>query len=161
MDDQAIFDRVAEQEARIVFDRFSIDMAIDIGMALVQTGRQKSLPIVVDVTRNTQRLFHCALEGTKPDNANWIERKKNVVQRFGCSSLFMGAKCRIAGVRMEERFMLPPHQFADHGGAFPITLRDSGVIGSVAVSGLPQIDDHEMVVSALEDLMQRLGDQQV
>ena len=41
-------------------------------------------------------------------------------------------------------------QFAAHGGAFPILLRGTGCIGTVAVSGLPQLEDHRLVVETLK-----------
>jgi uncharacterized protein (UPF0303 family) len=40
--------------------------------------------------------------------------------------------------------------FAAHGGAFPVILGTSGCIGTVAVSGLPQVEDHRFVVTQLE-----------
>jgi len=40
--------------------------------------------------------------------------------------------------------------FAAHGGAFPIRIRDVGVVGSISVSGLPQADDHAFVVEMIE-----------
>ena len=35
------------------------------------------------------------------------------------------------------------------GGGFPLKLRGVGCVGAVTVSGLPQREDHEMVVAAL------------
>ena len=43
--------------------------------------------------------------------------------------------------------------YAAHGGAFPILLRGTGCIGTVAVSGLPQLEDHRLVVEALEAVL--------
>jgi uncharacterized protein (UPF0303 family) len=43
-----------------------------------------------------------------------------------------------------------PLLFAAHGGAFPIRIREVGVVGCVAVSGLPQADDHAFVVEMIE-----------
>jgi uncharacterized protein (UPF0303 family) len=50
---------------------------------------------------------------------------------------------------LQEKYNLPAADYASHGGAFPIALAATGVIGSVTVSGLPQRDDHELVVEAL------------
>jgi uncharacterized protein (UPF0303 family) len=43
--------------------------------------------------------------------------------------------------------------FAAHGGSFPIIVRGTGCIGAVTVSGLPQRDDHNLVVEALALLL--------
>jgi uncharacterized protein (UPF0303 family) len=47
---------------------------------------------------------------------------------------------------------LDPARFAAHGGAFPVRLEAAGVVGVVTVSGLPQADDHALVVEAIERL---------
>jgi uncharacterized protein (UPF0303 family) len=39
--------------------------------------------------------------------------------------------------------------FAAHGGAFPIRIKDVGVVGTVTVSGLPQADDHAFVTEMI------------
>lgn len=148
--DQEMVELIGIQESRLVFDNFSIDVAQAIGLTLLERGKQQSLPIAIDVTRNGQCLFHASLEGATADNAQWVQRKMRVVQRFGHSSLYMGALCRVKGVRLEEKYLLPDNEFAAHGGAFPVRMTGAGVIGSVTVSGLPQIDDHELVVSVLE-----------
>jgi len=153
MSDEDLLDHVGEQENRIMFRRFDIGLAGEIGLALVARAEAEALPVAIDVTRTGQCLFHAALEGAVPDNAEWIRRKNRVVNRFRHSSLYMGALCRISGTTLEEKFLLPPNLYAAHGGAFPITLDGSGVIGTVTVSGLPQIDDHELVVSVLEGFM--------
>jgi uncharacterized protein (UPF0303 family) len=43
--------------------------------------------------------------------------------------------------------------FAAHGGAFPVILGTSGRIGTVAVSGLPQLEDHQFVVTHLDQFL--------
>jgi uncharacterized protein (UPF0303 family) len=43
--------------------------------------------------------------------------------------------------------------YAAHGGGFPIVLRGTGLIGTVVASGLPQREDHAMVVAALAEAL--------
>jgi uncharacterized protein (UPF0303 family) len=37
------------------------------------------------------------------------------------------------------------------GGGFPVSVKNAGVIGVIAVSGLPERDDHGVIVAALCD----------
>ena len=66
---------LAAQEQRLVFDEFDNATAWELGVQLVTAARDASLPIVVSITRGGQRLFHAALDGTSPDNDDWVERK--------------------------------------------------------------------------------------
>lgn len=151
--DKEILELVTSQEERLVFPEFTIDHAHEVGQALARIGKERALPIAIDVTRNGQCLFHCAFEGATSDNAAWILRKNRVVHRFAHSSLYMGIWCKMSGFELEEKFLLPVNEYAPHGGAFPIKVKGAGIIGTVTVSGLPQLEDHELVVSVLDDLL--------
>ena len=137
------------EEEELQFTSFTHDDAWDLGSALVTTAREERLPVAVDITRNGHQLFHASLAGTSPDNDFWIRRKTRVVDRFGHSSLYVRESSLARGTTFEEEFGLDPARYAAHGGAFPIIVRSVGPIGVVVVSGLPQVDDHRMVVAAL------------
>jgi uncharacterized protein (UPF0303 family) len=137
------------EEEELQFTRFTADDAWELGSALVAAGRSAGLPVAVDITRNRHQLFHAALSGATPDNDAWIRRKRRVVERFGHSSLFVRQASIERGTTFEAEFGLDPARYAAHGGAFPILVRDVGPIGTVVVSGLPQVEDHRMVVAAL------------
>lgn len=143
-------DELAAQEERLVFDTFGNDEARELGSLLVELAGERGAAVTVGIRRGTQRLFHCALAGTSADNDAWIERKSAVVERYGESSYLVGARFRAKGRTFEESSRLDADRFAAHGGAFPVRLRGTGVVGVVAVSGLPQADDHALVVEGLE-----------
>jgi uncharacterized protein (UPF0303 family) len=107
------------------------------------------LPVVISIRRNGQRLFYAALPGSAADNDAWIERKSAVVDRFGHSSYYVGCKYRAEGKDFDTDARLDNDRFAAHGGAFPLIIGGSGPVGVIAVSGLPQIEDHQFVVTAL------------
>ncbi len=134
------------QEDELQFLSFTNDTAWELGNALVATAREGGLAVTIDISRGEQRLFHCALPGTAADNDEWIERKNRVVRRFGHSSYYMGVK---EGEGFAARFLLDEREFAAHGGAFPLIVRDVGVVGTITVSGLPQEEDHRLVVAVL------------
>ena len=140
---------LAAEEQELQFATFTLDDAWELGAALVAEGRRSALPIAVDITRNRHQLFHAALPGATPDNDAWIRRKTRVVNRFGHSTLYMRQASRERGTTFEEQYGLDPLRYAAHGGGFPILVRGVGPVGVVVVSGLPQLEDHRMVVTAL------------
>jgi len=140
---------LAAEEQELQFATFTLDDAWELGAALVAEGRRSALPIAVDITRNRHQLFHAALPGATPDNDAWIRRKTRVVNRFGHSTLYLRQASRERGTTFEEQYGLDPLRYAAHGGGFPILVRGVGPVGVVVVSGLPQLEDHRMVVTAL------------
>ncbi len=140
---------LAAEEQDLQFTSFTNDDAWDLGSALVAAARRVDAPVAVAVVRNGHRLFSAALTGATPDNDGWIERKTRVVYRFGHSSLYVRQASVERGTTFEEEFGLDPAHYAAHGGAFPVLVRSVGPVGAVVVSGLPQLDDHRMVVAAI------------
>ena len=152
--DDLIAELVAQEE-RLRFTRFDNDDAWTLGSLLVRLGKERGLPITIDIRRHGHQLFHAALPGTAPDNDRWIERKVRVVERLNASSFLVGRRMAAKGQAMDAAYGVDPADFATHGGAFPIRIVDVGVVGVVTVSGLPQADDHALVVEALGLFLQR------
>lgn len=141
--------RIALQERSLQFLTFAENDAWNLGCRLRDIAVARNMPLVVDIRRFGQPLFFSALTGSTPDNVEWARRKSNVVARFHRSSYAMGLDLQEKKVTLLERFGLPLTEFAAHGGAFPLSVSGTGVIGSITVSGLPQRDDHEFVVEIL------------
>ncbi|MDQ1586663.1 MAG: hypothetical protein QOJ90_2473 [Actinomycetota bacterium] len=142
------------QERELRWQGFDEDDAWRLGVALVGQAHARQLPIAIDISRGDHQLFHAALPGSSPDNDAWLTRKTRVVRRFHRSSLHVGQLCRDAGRTLEEMYLVPASEFAAHGGAFPLTVVGVGVVGCVAVSGLPQLQDHAFVVEVLRAALQ-------
>jgi uncharacterized protein (UPF0303 family) len=140
---------LAAEEDELQFASFTNDDAWELGTALVEGARRQGAPVAIDISRNSHTLFHVALPGATPDNDSWIARKQRVVQRFGHSTLYMRQVFVERGTTFEEALGLDPQRFAAHGGGFPVIVRSVGPVGVVVVSGLPQLEDHRMVVAAL------------
>lgn len=141
-------EQVEQQERALRLPKLDMQVAWELGTRLRTMALERGLGIVIDVRRFGQPLFYAALEGTTPDNPEWVRRKGNTVARYHCSSYGMGLKLQIKGQTLADR----GHAIADfaaHGGSFPLHVEGAGIVGSVTVSGLPQRDDHELVVEAL------------
>src|SRR5919202_6812820 len=129
------------EEHELQFSSFTNDDAWALGCDLVEVARAQGAPVAIDIQRNGHQLFHAALTGATPDNDEWIRRKVRVVQRFGHSSLAVRQASIERGSTFEAQFGLDPQLFAAHGGCFPLILRPVGPVGTVTVSGLPQLAD--------------------
>ena len=150
MTDAELLPVLLDQERRLVFERFDEQVAWELGSAMRQSATAAGHPIVISIRRNGQRLFHAALPECAIDNDAWLERKSAVVDRYGHSSYFIGCRFRARGGSFDTDSRLDVDRYAAHGGAFPLTVRAAGVIGTIAVSGLAQVDDHAFVVAELE-----------
>jgi uncharacterized protein (UPF0303 family) len=142
--------RIEQQQRRLVLSRFDNDDAWRLGCGLVDIAREEALPVVIDIRRNGQQLFHYALPGTCADSDEWILRKSRVVTRYGAPSYLVGLRFEARGTSFDADSRLDRDTYAAHGGSFPITIRDAGIVGAVTASGLAQGDDHDLVVNGLE-----------
>lgn len=147
--------RTCEEEERLlIFNTFSHEDALELGLQLVDEAKRMGVAVTVDIERSRQKLFHHAMEGTSPDNDEWIRRKNNVVRRTFNSSFHVGLILKHRALSIEDMYFLDPMEYSAHGGSFPLTIRGTGVVGTIAVSGLPQEEDHRLVASTIR---KRLG----
>ena len=155
MTGRELLEELEALERRLVFDRFDEDTAWRLGVTLRDAALAADLPVAISIRRNGQRLFHAALPGASADNDGWLARKCAVVDRYGQSSLRVGEQFRVDGGSFDSDARLHPSDYAAHGGAFPILVRGTGCVGTVAVSGLPELEDHRLVVETLEGFLAR------
>jgi uncharacterized protein (UPF0303 family) len=148
-------EKIAIQERELRLQRLDTQVAWELGTRIRAMAAERGLTLVIDVRRFGQPLFYTALEGTTPDNVEWVRRKSNVVARFHRSSYAVGMKLKAEGTTLLERYGLAVADYAAGGGSFPLIVENAGVVGSITVSGLPQRDDHNLVVEALCALVGR------
>lgn len=142
---------IKRQEAELVLDRFDEAVAFEIGAAIRERALNENLSIIVDIRTFDRPLFYAALPGSNASNPDWARRKINVVKRYLKSTY-----CMVLEQDRPDRTFKPGEGLdsADYvlaGGGFPVTVKGAGVIGVIAVSGLPEREDHGLVVRALCD----------
>lgn len=144
-----------EAEAnRLVLPRFTETQALRLGAILVELAA--GLGVVINIRNAHRTFFHAALPGSQANNDNWARRKSN-------TALVMGRASMLVGLRNAERKRslasegLSEADHADHGGAVPVRVTGVGMVAVATVSGLPQEDDHRLVIKGLEALLAELS----
>ena len=120
-----------------------------LGVILVELGN--GLPVVIDIRTADRTLFHAALPGSAPLNDLWARRKSNTALMFQLPSMLVAARNKAKGEPLDKHG-LSGADYADSGGAVPIRVRGVGVVAVATVSGLPQLEDHKLVVRGIRAL---------
>jgi uncharacterized protein (UPF0303 family) len=148
-----VLTKLLQEEHDLQFVTFNELTAWKLGSLLVELATDKGLAVTIDITRGEHQLFHASLPGTSADNDEWVKRKVRLVYRFGHSSFYMGQFLKSKGKRIEDSYLIPESQYAPHGGCFPVIVKGTGMVGTVTVSGLPQEEDHKLVVQAIREFL--------
>ena len=131
--------------------------AIEIGQIAVTLGSQRKLPIAIEVRIAKWIVFHASLEGSKPENDWWINRKVAVVMLNHHSTMFERVSAEERGVDWHKENGVADETHAIHGGALPL-ITEEGFKGILTISGLPQVEDHLLAVEVLTEFLARKGE---
>jgi len=146
-------ERIKRQEAALVFDAFDEAVAFEIGSAIRARALAENLPIVIDIRTFDRPLFYAAMPGSNASNLDWARRKTNVVRRFLRSTYRMVLEQQRPDRTFKVGEGLDIADYVLAGGGFPVAVKGAGVIGAIAVSGLPEREDHGVVVDALASFL--------
>jgi len=144
---------LAQQEVLLRFTDFTPDIAWLLGSRLRNALLTKPLGATVEIELGGQLLFACTTIGAKPDQVDWIRRKRNTVRHFARSSYAVGRQLALDQQTLEAQHGLALVDFAAHGGGFPIFLGAAECAGTIIVSGLPQREDHSLVVTTIAEYL--------
>jgi uncharacterized protein (UPF0303 family) len=142
---------LTHQEALLRFIDFTPDTAWQLGTRLHKTLLARNTGATAEIELAGQLLFACTTPGAKPDQADWIRRKRNTVHHFARSSYAVGRQLELDHQTLEADHNLPLVDYAAHGGGFPLFLAGPECVGTIIVSGLPQREDHNLVVTAIAE----------
>jgi uncharacterized protein (UPF0303 family) len=151
-DDLAILE---QQEHLLRFTSFNPETAWELGCILRNLLMDCRAGGTVEIELADHLLFACATPTSNAGQADWIRRKRNVVRRFGRSSYAIGRLLESNNETLQSRHCLRAADYAAHGGGFPILLEGTGPVGSVVMSGLPQRDDHSLVIAGLAKILDK------
>jgi len=141
------------QEEQLQFEIFNNDTAWRLGCALKEAAHARNAAVAIEIYAFNQPLFCYAMSGTMPDHQDWIARKRASVLRFGHSSYYLGQYNQAKQREFEQQPHINALDYCAHGGAVPIRIKNSGLVGVASVSGLAQDVDHQMVIDAFRLLI--------
>lgn len=140
---------IKRQEVTLVFERFDEAVAFEIGSAIRERALKQDMPIIVEIRTFDRPLFYAAMPGSNASNPDWARRKINVVKRYLRSTYRLVLEQQRPDRTFKVGEGLDVSDYVLAGGGFPVTVKGAGVIGVIAVSGLPEREDHNVVVDAL------------
>ena len=140
-----------EHEAEFGIREWSREELIQIGELMVNRGTLNKLPLVVAIFFNGQRIFQKGIDGSSADNDLWVQRKLNTVELTGHSSLALREKIDNLNIQ-ESDLGFRTSDLAVCGGGFPL-FNSAGLVGVLIVSGLPHLDDHDLIVDSLREYL--------
>jgi len=142
-----------EPLARLDFGIFTNEDAVDLGLCAVEIITERDLNLAVDILLDGYLVFRARLGTTGPDNDPWLAGKAAVATHFEEPSLLVRRRHEAAGQTVAD-FGLDPDVFRAHGGSVP--LRAGGrVVGTITVSGEPDVVDHEVASDAIRQFLDR------
>jgi len=147
-----------EEEKILTLSSLTNTDAIEIGEIATTLGKQRKVPIAIEVRIGDWIVFHASLEGSKPKNDWWINRKVAVVMLKQHSTMYERVSAEERGVDWHKENNVQDETHAIHGGALPL-ITDEGFKGILIISGLPQVDDHLFAVEVLTEFLSRKGEE--
>lgn len=139
---------IKEQERALVLPVLDEHIAFEIGGLVRERAVADGLALVCDVRTWDRQLYFTATPGTTADNSEWARRKANLVKRFHKASYRLLLE-RNHETLLPASFGADPADYVLAGGGFPLRIDGAGVVGCVAISGLPGRVDHGVAVEAL------------
>lgn len=140
-----------EQEKALVFDNFSNEDALKLGVILTEVCKNTPKPLSMRIFLNDVIVFQYTMEGDSKTRFGWTSRKYNLIKKTSHSS--MHGKLRALYLNELQDLYEDKDNYGFGCGGFPITVKDKGIIGAITVSGLPDPADHFYVVEALEKML--------
>ena len=144
--------RIALQEQSLQYEACNATTALDIGLRIKALIELRGKKAAIDIYLAGQQLFFYSMPGATPANADWVRRKGNTLMHFQKSSYGVSFDMKKNGFEL-SRYGLDGKDYAWAGGAFPVRLQGSGIVGSIAVSGLPEREDHGVIVEVLAEVL--------
>lgn len=144
------FNALLEEEMGLQLQKFSRADALDLAQIILEKVKPYEKPIIIEIEMNKLVIFRYFMDETIEDGGLWLARKRNSVNLMSMSSLRFQYWMKQKNATIASR-LLDTSQYIDCGGGYPIRIEGMGVLGSVCVTGLHDLDDHKLIVDSLTE----------
>ncbi len=144
-------DELAAESKAIELNKFNYEFAWELGARIREKASRDELPVAIEIRHGSNVIFSTLVGRATIDNFDWTRRKCAVAHRFHRSSLQVRLEAERGGYDFNQKFRLPTADYVASGGGIPLILKGGTLIGTVGVSGLPNIEDHNLIVMALRE----------
>ena len=160
MEAKELLELLERQEELLRFDSFTNQDARRLGNILADIAAENPTPTTVRVCIGDTIVYQYTDSPEEDVRFGWVSRKYNLIRKTGHSSMHACVRNRKLGELAEMAALSDVSGFGC--GGFPIRLKGetitednliSSIIGCVALSGLPDPQDHDLVVRALEQFL--------
>ena len=149
--------QLLEEEEVLKLPSLTNNDALEIGEIATTLGKQRKLPMAIEVRIGEWVVFHASLDGSKPENDWWIGKKVRVVMMKQHSTMYERVLAEELGIDWYTENKVEDDTHAIHGGALPL-ITPTGFVGILIISGLPQVEDHLFAVEVLTEFLARKGE---
>lgn len=140
---------VKKQEEILQFERFDNEDAFELGCLMRKEMKTQGVALSVRIKKlNGNVVFAYSPEGTTLDNEVWMRRKFNTASLLEESSFQAAVANAISGGKVADHG-LSEEDYKFVGGAFPIRIKNSGILMIAIVSGLPHEKDHQFAADCI------------
>jgi uncharacterized protein (UPF0303 family) len=124
-------DKIHELQERLIFKEFNSKTAWEIGNMLYERAKKENKIITISIVLNGHRLFYYSFD------------------YFFKSSYEVALLMQIKKDNLSNRYGLPADSYAASGGSVPIILENTGVVGTITLSGMAQDEDHYFITDII------------
>lgn len=145
-------EKLLAEEKELELTKFSNEDAFELGKIVIELVKSKypNKFVTISIEKNKNKIFYYKMDWAREDFDYWIKGKRNCVERFNHSSLYLKEYAASKDYDFYERYNLDKNLFRLDGGGYPISIKETGIIGNICISGITSYEDHNLCVESLK-----------
>lgn len=145
---------ISRQEELLRFEKLTQDDCLQLGLKIIETTlRDYGTGVSVRIDLDGVTCFYHLMGEASLSNDWWMQKKLNGCMKTGKSSFLNYLEIEALGHVDEHPWAKNQGNYALRGGCIPLKNKDGELLGFAVVSGLPQVDDHQMLANAIAEYL--------